>query len=173
MNQFFTKLEANVPNIDYSILKGELFYSYKENSLSYYYINDEQFVKDSLPKEFFNIEHTMLFLEITKKEIISPHVDYEIMCSINFYFNPDDSFVLWYLPKENSEPIKNDSNRYITYKHNDLILSDKFKPKKNECFLFNNSKIHSVIKKDTAIRQFIQIHYYEPYNVILQKLGAN
>jgi hypothetical protein len=176
MNQFFTKLQSNVPDIDYSILKGKLYFQYKGSSLSYYYLDtdNKNLLKEVLPEIFFQIvPHTVKFVEITDNETVPPHIDYGVICSINFYFNPGDAEVNWYLPKESAvEKIKN-TERTRLYKYEDIELSDTMHVRKNECYLFNNSRIHAVAKQNDSLRQFIQIQYYQPYEKILEKLGAN
>lgn len=173
MNSFFTKLPVNVPDIDYSILKGKLYFQYKGSSLSYYYIDSVELLKSHLPESFFKIiPHTIKFVEITDNETVPPHKDYGVECSINFYFSPGNAEVSWYTAKNTAVEKVTSKERTRLYKKEDIVLSDKFVAEKNECYLFNNSQIHSVNKENNSIRQFIQIQYYQSYEIILKKLGA-
>ncbi len=176
MNQFFTKLQSNAPDIDYSVLKGKPYFRYEKSSLSYYHLNSDykDLLKQSLPESFFKIiPYTILYVEITDNETLPPHIDFGITCSINFYFNPGDAIVYWYVPNNEAKEKINSEKKTRLYKTEDITLSDILISEKNDCYLFNNSKIHSVAKKNDTLRQFIQIQYYQPYEKILEKLGAN
>lgn len=174
MNFFFTKLQATVPDIDYTILKGKLYFQYKGSSLSYYHIDNLDILKNSLPTSFFKImPHTIKFVEITSNETVPPHKDYGVECSVNFYFNPGAAEVSWYTAKDTAVEKITATERTRLFKKDSIILSDKFVAEKNECYLFNNSQIHSVNKENNSIRQFIQIQYYQPYETILEKIWCS
>jgi hypothetical protein len=173
MNLFFTKLQADVPDVNHSEFKGKLYFQYKGSSLSYYYINSLDLLKSILPDNFFSIvPHTIRFVEITDNETVPPHKDYGVECSINFYFNPGTAEVSWYTAKDTAVEKVTTTQRTRLYNLDQIVLADKFVAEKNSCYLFNNSQIHSVSKQNDSIRQFIQIQYYQPYAKILEKLGA-
>lgn len=172
MNSYYTKLQVDTPDIDFSSFKGKLYFQYKGSSLSYYHINAVQQLKTAFPESFFKESHTIMLVEISNNETIPPHKDYGIECSINFYFNPGNAKVFWYTAKDSASEKITNAERKRLYNKDDIILSDMFVPEKNECYLFNNSQIHSVNKENETLRQFLQIQYYQPYEKIYQKIGA-
>jgi hypothetical protein len=102
--------------------------------------------------------------------MILPHKDWGLSCCINYYFDPGNAITCWYNEKLTASPIINDEYKIYRYDPQDIVLVDKFIAEKNDCYLLNNSKIHSVMKSKNHNRQFIQIQYDTPYEIIKEKL---
>lgn len=173
MNRFYKKINLNFLDVDYSKFKGDKFREYETSSLCYYYINDKESLKKILPKQIFNLPCQFKFVELTESKIVPPHRDYDLYTSINFYFNPGTAITLWYTEKANTTEITNHNERSRVYNIKDLNLVDRFVALKNDVFVFNNSEIHAVDKRNNSLRQFIQIQYNNSFDEVVESISFN
>jgi len=163
MNLFYQKLNVSLPVIDYSVFKGNFFFGYKDDDtqLSYYYISDD--FKLEIKKIFTGIcdlaPCQFRYVEIIGDSTgLRPHKDYGISCSVNYYFHAGNVVTNWYNPKSSAVESISIEDRSRTYQHADIDLVDHYTALDNECYLFNNSAIHSV-HGGTGVRKFIQIQF--------------
>jgi len=157
MNKFYTKLDISFQDYDYSSFKGDLYRKYDGGVLAYYTIKNELQLRSILPEvlnkiSFFDI----CLVEITGPSIMPPHKDYDLNSSINFYFKPAMAETLWYKEKQQAKENLSHEEKTRIYKKENLILDDRFIASVNDCFVFNNSEIHSVLQLNNSVRQFLQ-----------------
>jgi len=172
MNKFYTKLNISFQDYDYSSFKGDLYHQYDGGVLAYYKIKNELQLRSMLPKVLNKISFFIIKLvEITGPTVIPPHKDYGLNASINFYFKPTIAETLWYDEKQQAKENLSHEEKTNIYKEKDLILVDRFIASVNDCFVFNNSQIHSVLQINNSVRQFLQFQYNIPYEQILEKLN--
>ena len=178
MNTYFQKLNFSIdPGIlNFADFKGDFYFGYECNGsrLDYYYIrNDLKLLVRQLFSKIADVSPSQFkFVEITGATgTVDPHRDYDLLCSVNYYFKAGGATTFWYKAKEHAVEQISTEYLYQAYNHNDIELSDKFTAKNNECYLLNNAEIHSV-SAGNETRQFIQIQYDKPYYEIARLLGV-
>jgi len=157
MNEFYTKLNYTIPSYDWqnSIVDIDVEY-FHHPKLMYFNISKESsdLIISCLPNKIFNQGHYEIKLfTIEGKGILSPHIDYDIKCSMNYYFEPTGSITCWYDLKSGAVLNRFDQERYFR--------------------LLNNSKVHSVVHSSDLIRKMIQIQWYETDYSNIQQLLLN
>lgn len=182
MNDFYTKLNYKIPNYkweDSGTTVNTEYHNYPK--LTYFYMSEESsnLFCSCLPEALFNQGYYEIKLFIIEgKGVVHPHTDYDIKCAINFYFEPNNSLTFWFNIKDESQLNRNDENRSITYDPSNLELTDMFKAKKNDIYLLNNSKVHSVVHSSDSARKIIQLQWYETdyfniRHILLNDFGKN
>ena len=177
MNEFYTKLNYTIPSYDWqnSIVDVDVEY-FHHPKLMYFNISKESsdLIISCLPNKIFNQGHYEIKLfTIEGKGILSPHIDYDIKCSMNYYFEPTGSITCWYDLKSGAVLNRFDQERYFRYNNSDLDFACLFKAEKNDVYLLNNSKVHSVVHSSDLIRKMIQIQWYETDYSNIQQLLLN
>ena len=177
MNTYFQKLNFSIdPGIvNFSDFKGDFYLGYEcdGSRLDYYHIrNDLELLTRQLFSKIADVSPSQFkFVEITGATgTVDPHRDYDLLCSVNYYFKAGNATTFWYKPKQHAVEQASTEYLYRVYNHDDLELSNKFIAKNNECYLLNNSEIHSV-STGNETRQFIQIQYDKPYHEIARLLN--
>lgn len=172
MNKFYTKLDITFPCFDYSLLQKNLFNQYDGTNLSYFFVENESQLRSMLPEILKKIGlFAIKFVEVPGPGKIPPHKDYGLNASINFYFKPGFTKTFWYRPSiDANENLSHESMTRI-YNLDDITFADSFIAYVNDCYLINNSEIHSVTKYDVGPRQFLQFQFDISYEEILNKLN--
>jgi len=104
---------------------------------------EEDQIYSILPKRYWSDFH-LTIMAINAR--IPPHIDSDIICSINFYIETDNCKTVFYNIKSDSPDtykIENQTNGCI-YKEEDLEEVDSFIAKPYEIWLLDVSKVHSV-----------------------------
>lgn len=86
---------------------------------------------------------------------IPPHTDSGIKCTINFYVKPGNYETFFYDIKDENITktlqVKNQTNGKV-YDKDNLIVTNSFSAKKDEIYLLDTTKIHSVVAKTPSHR---------------------
>lgn len=174
MNSYFTLLPYKIENTDFTIFKGDLYFTYKEYGLSYFTVKNLESLRKLLPKQILSLSnHLIKFVEIEYNSNVPPHKDYGgLNSSINFYFNPGDAKIIWYTAKSFVQEEINDEKHTRLYNEEHLNVTETLVAEPNSFYLFNNSQIHSVHTKKNN-RQFIQIQFNDPYEKILDLINIS
>lgn len=177
MNEFYTKLDYKISNYDWksSIVEVSVEY-FHHPKLTYFNIAEESsnLFCSCLPNEIFQQGYYEIKLFVIEGTgIVQPHIDYDIRCSMNYYFNPNDSITYWYKVKKDAILQRFDQDRYLRYNYIDLEPADMFCAEKESLYLLNNSKVHSVVHVSSLPREMIQIQWYETDYTNIQKILLN
>jgi hypothetical protein len=176
MNSYFHKFHLEVRPFDYETLKGglEIEFISKDNGtgIHYYSINDFEKLTSLHIKPFCKIPPQYVsFTEVTGQGLLNPHIDHTIKCCVNYYFEPNGSTTCFYRPKHFSTaqtyPGQTEANIYSIDEVEEVA---QFTSLKNEAYLLNVSKIHSVYSPNSGTRKFIS---YSWTNYSFEKIVAN
>ena len=176
MNNYFHKFHLEIYPFDYESLKGDLFTEFvsKENGTGIHYYmptNLEKFISLH-PKPFCKIRPEGAFItEVTGQGLLDPHVDHTIKCCINYYFEPNGSTTSFHIPKESAAaklyPGQENAN---LYRIDDVEEVAQVTAEKNDAYVLNVSKIHSVYSPNPGTRKFIS---YNWVNYSFEEIVAN
>lgn len=174
----YKKFNFQVPDVDISRIKGPIQNSYGGNKLfpkiAYYNIKDMDYFNSCFPAVCKVSNDTLFYTEILGGSTLVAHTDHGVQCCINYYLEPNNSTTYFYdengvLPS--TYPGKTTANIYDV---GNIILVDKFVAKKNDCYLLDVSKIHSVSSPDLGKRCFITWQWnHELFDTISDNLISN
>jgi|688.fasta_scaffold88964_5 hypothetical protein len=165
MNNYYHKFNLEIYPFDYESLKGQLFTEFisKDNGTGIHYYmptNLEKFISLH-PKPFCKIRPEGAFIvEVTGQGLLDPHIDHTIKCCINYYFEPNESVTSFHVPKENTSPSLYPGQAEANlFKIDDVDEVASFKAERNEAYVLNVSKIHSVYSPNQGTRKFISYNW--------------
>ena len=172
--KLFKKIKLNMPNIDQSKMKGELFEDYGPAAV--FEIKDKAYLDEILSKVLtFTINPIKIsFIEISN-DGLNPHKDGYIGVTLNYVLEDSESItVFWKLAKESSCPeiLKklNDGSYNLTetkrYYYNELEYLCSFKSTQGDAHLIDPRNIHSVEKYKCAVkRKLLSFRWDQKYNL--------
>ena len=168
----FVKLTNKVVLEHYKI--GDYLVSYADR-IFYRKTSETLSLLDILPTRFRN-DFTVVSMDILYN--IPPHTDSGIKCTINFYVKPGNYKTIFYDIKDeniiNTFQVKNQTNGKV-YDRDNLLETNSFCAKKDEIYLLDTTKIHSVISKTPSHRFALCVQTnkfcYEDVKKMLSEMG--
>ncbi len=147
-NNFYTKINLDLKDIDVSKIKGDLRESYDDNVLNYE-IKDIEYLNSKISNqiEFGVPPDSVMYTEIGK-EGTYPHYDLNSV-SLNYYIKAGQARLWWFAPTQSKSKVEHsDSNLTVSYRFEleNLTPIDYIEPQDNECYLLNTKVIHTVEK---------------------------
>lgn len=168
---YFQKLNLLFPQIDYENNISHYLMSYgNKKVLTYYRLNDfacEQVlncIPASLKDHVISIDWV---ISGTEEANIVPHVDNGVICNINFYIETANAITNFYEPIDagTPTPITDKQGTYgnlggKVFNWNTVTWKAAFKANKNDCYLLDVSKVHSVNKLEVPNqRKFVTVMF--------------
>ena len=171
MQKYFQKINFTPllcqPDLD--CFRGDYYFGYDDNDayLKYYFIQND--LKKQVSLLFSNLAqiapHQFKFVEIAGRSPVRPHRDYDLPCTINYYFSTGSAHTLWYDCKSTVVAEISQEKRYTVYEYDDVDFRTGFQARDGDCYLLNNQEIHSVTPSN-GTRRFIQIQFNKSYEEI-------
>lgn len=150
MNNKFQKINVSLSGLDILPFKGPKTFN-NPTFVEYAILNRLELIKMIWSRVQFNIMPEMVNITEIVYPGSAPHTD-TFPTALNFYLdaNEDETF-FW----DEIDPITTKRTGLIGYDIDKLIKTDSFIAKKDDCFMLNTSKIHSVNMRETESRRII------------------
>jgi hypothetical protein len=172
MNGYFAKLDLKLENVKVDQIKGDYFEGYGERFKNFY-IKDLKYLENLIENKIrFQIKPSIVLITEITGNGVSPHVD-EHTVAINYYLEADKSVTSFWEEKSNIKGItvpqvaedgKLYNNNAKIYDTKDLNHACSFSAKKDECFVLNVRKIHSVFKLQPTVNRYAIRWGWEDYD---------
>ena len=161
----YRKINLQLPPVELSRVKGDVFFEYHGGVLVVYRIKDidyfENLYKDRIQ---FDIKpDLMAYIEIVGPGAM-PHTD-EAATTLNYTIDDANCITSFWRVNENAKTVPTDrtdeqgntiKSKVIGYNESDLIRLTSFKANPGDAYLLDVSKIHSVFKpKQDTVRKFV------------------
>jgi hypothetical protein len=180
MKDYFAKLDLKLENIEIDRLKGNYFEGYGADFKNFSIKDTEYFNNLIKNKIRFQIQPSIILITEITGNGVPPHVD-EHTVALNYYLEADKAVTSFWEGKLNMKgtptpQIHEDGKLYNNnakiYDVKDLIHVCDFSAKKNECFILNVRKIHSVFKLHSTVNRYAIRWGWENYdfNTILNSI---
>ena len=177
LNDFCTKINLNLRDLDISRIKGELRESYDDNVLNYT-IKDLDYLHSQVKDQIvFGIPPDVIIYTEIGTEGTYPHYDINAT-ALNYYIRADQAKLWWFKSASaQSTTERSSSNLSVSYRFDldDLTPEGYVEPKDNEAWLLNTKMIHRVEKLNPhAPRYLIRwVWLNVRYDIVLRRLKIN
>ena len=150
MNNRFQKIDVSLAGLDILSLKGHKIFNnptFKEYAVT----NRIALLRMVWPRIQFSIIPDLINITEILYPGSAPHTD-TFPTALNFYLDAnEDETILW----DEINPTIRKGNGIVGYDINNLIKTDSFVAKKDDCFMLNASKVHSVNMNEIGSKRII------------------
>lgn len=176
----YKKIQFKLSDLDFDRLKGSVVTSYGRAPrpvLTYYRLGDPDYFQSLLPDNmFYGIPPDGVQLaEIVGQGHLLPHIDHNVSACANYYVEANGSTTHFYKKKETAQGFVYPGRLLPNIFTLDQVDSvDKFMAEKNDLYLLDVSKIHSVDGPNPGTRKFISWQWFKtPFEKVRDTLVDN